>query len=48
MPFHGNSKKNEKPHHLYEIYDRGRDDLFKYGISDKPISKDGLSCRSVF
>lgn len=45
MSFHGNSKKNEKPNHLYEIYNLGKDNIFKYGISDKPIGKDGLSSR---
>lgn len=43
---HGNSNKNKKPHHLYEINDRKEDDTYKYGISDKPIEEeDGLSSR---
>ena len=42
---HKNSYQNEDPHHLYEIIDRVDDDVFKYGISCKPISKDGTSSR---
>jgi URI fold toxin 2 len=42
---HGNSKKNEKGHHLYAIYDKEENDVFKYGISYKPIGKDGYSSR---
>ena len=45
MAIHGNSHKNEKPHHLYKIGDRQEDDILKYGISDKPIGEDGLSLR---
>ncbi len=45
MTFHGNSKKNQKPHHLYEVFDKQADDVFKYGISCDPIEKDGLSER---
>jgi URI fold toxin 2 len=40
---HGNSLKNPNLHHLYEIYDKEKNDVFKYGISDDPIEKDGLS-----
>ena len=42
---HGNSNKNYKPHHLYEIRDSEDDDIFKYGISHDPIDKDGYSNR---
>ena len=42
---HGNSYENEELHHLYEIIDRVDDSVFKYGISFKPIGKDGLSNR---
>lgn len=43
---HGNSNTNNNPHHLYEIWDRKRDDVYKYGISDGPIEEeDGLSSR---
>lgn len=42
---HGNSYKNTELHHLYEIIDRADDSVFKYGISFKPIGKDGLSER---
>lgn len=45
MKKHGNSKNNNKPHHLYEIRDKTDDDIFKYGISDNRIGKDGLSKR---
>ncbi len=45
MLIHGNSNKNTKPHHLYGIYDKEQDDLFKYGISHDPINVDGLSDR---
>lgn len=42
---HKNSYQNEEPHHLYEIVDRVDDDVFKYGISCKPIGKDSTSSR---
>lgn len=45
MGFHGNSKHNEKEHHLYAIYDKEDNDVFKYGISDKPIGEDEYSKR---
>lgn len=45
MNEHGNSLENPNPHHLYEIRDTGENDVFKYGISDDPIDKDGLSKR---
>jgi hypothetical protein len=45
MGFHGNSKNNKKEHHLYAIHDKEEDDIFKYGISDKRIGKDGHSQR---
>lgn len=44
MP-HRNSYENEELHHLYEIIDRVDDDVFKYGISCKPIDADGSSSR---
>ncbi|HFA51531.1 MAG TPA: hypothetical protein ENJ95_21155 [Bacteroidetes bacterium] len=43
---HGNSNKNKKLHHLYEIRDSVEDDVFKYGISHDPIDEDGMSKRS--
>jgi len=43
---HGNSKKNTRPHHLYEIADKELNDTFKYGISCEPIGKDGISERA--
>lgn len=45
MSFHGNSRKNNKEHHLYAIRDEEENDVFKYGISDKPIKEDGYSRR---
>jgi hypothetical protein len=42
---HRNSYKNEEPHHLYAIIDKIDDSIFKYGISCKPIGKDGISER---
>ncbi|MBL7814178.1 MAG: hypothetical protein JNL70_04155 [Saprospiraceae bacterium] len=45
MNFHGSSKQNTNPHHLYEIRDNEIDDTFKYGISAEPIAADGLSKR---
>lgn len=44
MP-HGNSRNNTKPHHLYAIYDKQKDGLFKYGISHNTVDADGLSDR---
>ena len=45
MGFHGNSKKSKRKHHLYAIHDKEEKDIFKYGISDKPIDEDGYSSR---
>jgi hypothetical protein len=45
MRFHGNSNKNNKEHHLYAIHDVEEEDVFKYGISSKPIDEDGYSSR---
>ncbi|MEI6409758.1 MAG: hypothetical protein WCR52_10270 [Bacteroidota bacterium] len=45
MALHGNSNKNDKPHHLYEIRDSEEDDVFKYGVSHDKIGKDGYSKR---
>ncbi len=42
---HGNSLKNPNPHHLYQIDDLQENEVFKFGISDEPIEKDGLSKR---
>ena len=30
---HGNSKKIPKPNHVYVIYDRGTEEVYKFGIS---------------
>ncbi len=43
---HGNSKKNTNDHHLYEIKDRERGGIFKYGISGRPLNNDGTSPRA--
>ncbi len=42
---HGNSFLNKEPHHLYEIWDTINEEVFKYGISDDPLGKDGYSNR---
>lgn len=44
-PIHGNSHQNLKPHHLYAIDDTEESDIYKFGVSDKPIENDGLSAR---
>lgn len=43
---HGNANANEADHHLYEIYDQGRDDIYKYGICGDPLNPDGSSPRA--
>ncbi|MBK8653251.1 MAG: hypothetical protein IPN20_05015 [Haliscomenobacter sp.] len=43
--YHGNDRRNKDPHHLYEIYDKFKEDTFKYGISADPIDENGLSER---
>ncbi|NBC07989.1 MAG: hypothetical protein GVY26_12420 [Bacteroidetes bacterium] len=43
--FHGNSKRNPKPHHLYEIIDSIDEDVVKYGISAEDINEEGYSNR---
>ncbi|MEO0008673.1 MAG: hypothetical protein RJA20_2869 [Bacteroidota bacterium] len=45
MFFHGNSKNNEKLHHVYAIYDEEDGDVFKYGISETELGKDDYSRR---
>jgi URI fold toxin 2 len=45
MNFHGNSNQNNKIHHLYVLDDAEENDIFKYGISDKPIDADNYSLR---
>jgi hypothetical protein len=45
MTPHGNSYKNKKRHHVYVIFDKQEDDIYKYGISHDPIESDGLSAR---
>ncbi len=42
---HGNSYQNRKMHHVYVIFDKQDDDIYKYGISHDPIDVDGLSDR---
>ncbi len=45
MTPHGNSYQNDRPHHVYVIYDKEVDDVYKYGISHDSIEIDGLSAR---
>ena len=45
MSFHGNSRKNNREHHLYSIQDSEENDIFKYGISSQPIGEDDYSTR---
>ena len=42
---HGNSYQNKKLHHVYIIYDKQDDDIYKYGISHDVVDSDGLSTR---
>lgn len=46
MKRHGNFNDNDAEHHLYEIYDQERDDIYKYGICGDPLNKDGSSPRA--
>lgn len=43
---HGNDHRNENEHHLYEINDRERKRLYKYGICGRPLNEDGSSPRA--
>ena len=45
MKRHGNSNENDAEHHLYEIFDQEREDIYKYGICGEPLNKDGTSPR---
>lgn len=47
MSSHGNSNDNNQEHHIYEIYDREFKDVYKYGESGKPLTKDGNSPRGI-
>jgi hypothetical protein len=42
---HRNSLDNDEPHHLYGIFDKQEEEVFKYGISSDPIDDDDLSRR---
>lgn len=46
MSPHGNSNQNQNPHHLYGIFERETEDVFKYGITDDPLGDDGLPNRA--
>jgi URI fold toxin 2 len=46
MQPHANSHENDAKHHLYEIFDVERNDIYKYGICGKPINLDGSSPRA--
>jgi hypothetical protein len=43
---HGNSKENQREHHLYGIKDRERRGIYKYGICGRPLNEDGSSPRA--
>ncbi len=42
---HSNLHKNPNVHHLYLIYDFQEREIYKFGISDKPVNKDNTSSR---
>jgi hypothetical protein len=46
MKPHANSHENDAEHHLYEIFDVERNDVYKYGISGKLLNPDGSSPRA--
>lgn len=46
MSKHGNANENDSLHHLYEIDDLQEEDVFKYGISGKPLKPDNTSARA--
>jgi URI fold toxin 2 len=46
MKVHANSHDNNATHHLYMIFDVERNTVFKYGISGRSLSDDGLSPRA--
>ena len=46
MKVHANSHENDAKHHLYEIFDVERNNVFKYGICGKPLNADGTSPRA--
>lgn len=46
MKPHANSHENDAEHHLYQIFDVERDDIFKFGICGKPLNPDGSSPRA--
>lgn len=46
MKPHANSHENDSEHHLYEIFDVERENVYKYGISGKPLNPDGSSPRA--
>lgn len=43
---HGNNHKNKNDHHLYQINDRERKGIYKYGICGRPLNEDGSSPRA--
>lgn len=47
MKTHGNAPDNPADHHLYAIVDVERQNVFKYGISGKPLNPDGTSPRAL-
>ena len=43
---HGNSNQNMEDHHLYEIVDNKKNEIYKYGISGRKLNPDGSSPRA--
>ncbi|WP_321785145.1 RHS repeat-associated core domain-containing protein [Burkholderia pyrrocinia] len=43
---HGNSKTSKKKNHVYVIYNRISDEVYKFGISSGRVRLDGKSCRA--
>lgn len=46
MSKHANRNDNDADHHLYEIYDHGRSNTYKYGICGNPLNSNGSSPRA--
>lgn len=44
-PPHGNDLKSAREHHLYEIRYKIDNDVYKYGISQGEVDKNGYSKR---
>ncbi len=46
MKPHANSHENDADHHLYQIFDVERNDIYKFGVCGKPLNPDGSSPRA--